>query len=267
MHFFTLATTSASGSADSASTWVTVLLTGVQWLALIALIFVARNWFRKRKNRTAARAIANGSEWPDGVSAEFVGGMNVPSRLGGRLNATVPLVRLTISGSTVRMDPRGFASVMFTGFEVPLREIASAFPLRGTFMTAGVGLELSDGQLAYFWTLGDTSQVLGVLGDRGVSIGLESRRARGAVSGQFGLLLSGGQGPSPSRVAGTPGYSPLMLRLMPIMAPLGIVLGTVIFVLFVLQGTAFGFFGAVIAAIGVLQAIRRWRGSRKATPL
>jgi hypothetical protein len=53
-----------------------------------------------------------------------------------------------------------------------------------------------------------------------------------------------------------------MLRLMPILAPLGIVLGTVIFVLFVLQGTAFGFFGAVIAAMGVLQAIRRWRGSR-----
>jgi hypothetical protein len=48
---------------------VTVLSTAVSWLALIALIFVARNWFRERKNRTAAHAIANGSEWPNGVSA------------------------------------------------------------------------------------------------------------------------------------------------------------------------------------------------------
>jgi len=232
-----------------------------------ALIFVVVCWVVKRRSRGAARAIANGWEWPDGVSAEFVGGMNVPSRLGGRLNATVPMVRLTISDSTLRMDPRLFASVMFTGFEVPLREIASAFPLRGTFLNPGVGFELSDGQLAYFWTLGDAPRILGVLRQRGVSIGLESRRARGSLSGQLGLLFSGGQGPSPSRVANTPGYSPLQSRLMPITAPLGVVLGTVIVVLFVIQGTAFGFFGAAIAALGVLQSIRTWRGSRKAPPL
>jgi len=237
---------------------VTVLLTGVQWLALIALIFVARNWFRKRKNSTAARAIANGSEWPDGVSAEFVGGMNVPSRLGGRLNATIPMVRLTISDRTLQMQPRFFTSLMFTGFEVPLREIAVAFPLSGTFMSAGVGFALSDGLLAYFWTLGDKNRVLAALDDRGVVIDLRPRRARGALTGQFGMLLNQGEGPSPSWVAETPGFAPHTQKLMPLVVVLGILLS----VSLALQGTAFGWFTAAFGAFGVVQAIRAWRRNR-----
>ncbi len=77
--------------------------------------------------------------------AEFVGGMNVPSQLGGRLNATVPMVRLTIDGDTLRMHPRFLTAAMFSDFEVSLSEIVAAFRLRGTFMTSGVGFELSDG--------------------------------------------------------------------------------------------------------------------------
>jgi hypothetical protein len=49
--------------------------------------------------------------------AEFVGGMNVPSTLGGRLNATVPPALLTIGENTPRIRPRLFGRVMFSEFE------------------------------------------------------------------------------------------------------------------------------------------------------
>src|SRR5580692_11227176 len=114
--------------------------------------------------------------------------MNVPSSLGGRLNATVPLARLTIGMEDLRIRLRSFARVMFSDFEVPLDEINSAFRLRGTFMASGVGFELSDGQLAYFWTLGDKDRILAVLRQRGVRIDPVPRRAIGSLSGQLGML-------------------------------------------------------------------------------
>src|SRR5579872_1495099 len=71
--------------------------------------------------------------------ARFEGGMNVPSAIGGRLNATIPLVVLTID-DTLRLHVRWFVA-MFSDFEVPIREIATAFRLSGRFMTRGVGFE------------------------------------------------------------------------------------------------------------------------------
>lgn len=144
---------------------------------------------------------------------EFTGGMNVPSRLGGRLNVTIPLVRLTISDGTLRMQSE---ISMFTGFEVPLREITCAFRLRGTPMTAGIGFELSDGHLAYFWTWKATTPILAALHGHGIVIDPEPRRARGALFGQFAMLFNSGQDASPSRVAELPGYSPMVQRLLPL---------------------------------------------------
>lgn len=190
--------------------------------------------------------------------AEFVGGMNVPSQLGGRLNATVPCIRLTIGPDSLRMHSRSLLSAIFSDFEVSLRDIAAAFPLRGTFMTSGIGFELSDGQLAYFWTLGDKDRIFAVLQQRGVPIDLEPRRALGVVSGQFGMLWNGGRAASPSSVAKVPGYSQPMKRLM----PLFILLGIAIIAISASSGTPFGWFVAAIGAVSVVRSIAHWRRNR-----
>lgn len=217
--------------------------------------------------RTAPFRWWDGGSWtgdvsgPDSASAnvaEFVGGMNVPSQLGSRLNATVPMVLMTIGTDSLRMHPRFFTSAMFSDFEVPLSEVTTAFRLRGTFMTSGVGFELSDGQLAYFWTLGDKDRILAVFHQRGVPIDPEPRRAVGAVSGQIGMLWNRGRSTSPSSVAKVPGYSQPMKRLM----PLFIVLGIVVIAIFASMGTPFGWFVAAMGAIGITQSIFVWRRNR-----
>ncbi len=185
---------------------------------------------------------------------EFVGGMNVPSALGGRLNATIPLVVLTIDKGNLRLHPRALA--MFSDFEVPLEEVAAAFLLRGTFMTSGIGIELSDGQLAYFWTLGDKDAILTVLRQRGVRIDPTSRRAAGALTGQFGMLW-GWRRPAPS-VAKVPGYSRPMIALMPVF----MVIGIAVISLFALQGTPFGWVAAVIGTVGLVRTFFLWREHR-----
>ena len=118
--------------------------------------------------------------------------MNVPSALGGRLNATVPLAVLTIGEDTLRMHPRWFAGAMFSDFEVPLNEISAAFLLSGTFMTSGVGFQISDGQLAYFWMLGEKSRILAVLQQRGVLIDPVPRRANWRIVGPIWVVVETG---------------------------------------------------------------------------
>ena len=129
-----------------------------------------------------------GPEVPRASQVEFVGGMNVPSSLGGRLNATVPLALLTVGETTLRIQPRLFGRVTFSDFEVRLDQITAAFRLRGTLMTSGVGFELSDGQIAYFWTRRDQDRLLLALHQRDVPIDQVARRATGALSGQFGVM-------------------------------------------------------------------------------
>ncbi len=189
--------------------------------------------------------------------AEFVGGMNVPSSLGGRLNTTVPLALLTIGETSLRMHPRSFAGAMFSDFEVPLPEITAAFMLRGSFMTSGVGFELSDGQVAYFWTRGNRQRVLAVLRQRGVMIDPTPRRAVGALSGQFGLL--GKWGRSTPSVAKTPGFS----RPLRVLMPFFMVAGIVVIVTFASMGTPFGWFVAALGLVGFVQSIVVWRRGRK----
>jgi hypothetical protein len=160
-----------------------------------------RYWFTTRKSRTTtARAIANGEEWTDGLIAEFVGGMNIPSpQFRWRANATRPMARLTISDHTLRMCARFGVSAIFPVFEVPLDQIASAFTVRRTFNSHdGVGFKLSDGQFAYFWTATDTSgMILAVLRRRGVFIESGQYKAP-ARSGELGRALDRGRGAAPT---------------------------------------------------------------------
>ena len=202
----------------------------------------------------------SGSDSPFAV-AEFVGGMNVPSQLGGRLDATVPCVLLTIGADNLRMHPRLFLSPVLSDFEVPLRDITAAFRLRGTFMSSGVGFELSDGQLAYFWTFRDKDRILAELQQRAIPIDPEPPRAFGAASaqiGHIGMLWNRGRSTSPSSVAKLPGYSQSIKQLM----PLFIVLGITDILIFASTGSPLGWFGAAIGAAVVVQSILVWRRNR-----
>lgn len=186
--------------------------------------------------------------------ATFVGGMNVPSRLGGRLNATIPLARLTISADSLRMHQRFFISAMFSDFHVRLRDVAAAFRLRGTLMTSGVGFELSNGQLAYFWTLWGMGRILSALQQRGVPIEGEPHRARGVVAGQFGILWNWGRFNSPSSVANVPAYSKSMSRFLPLLLALDVAA----VVIFASTGTPFGWLAAAIGIVWAVRSVLGW---------
>ena len=195
-----------------------------------------------------------------GNQAEFVGGMNVPSALGGRLDASYPLVALTIGEATLRMHPRWLAGAMFSDFEVPLHEITAAFLLRGTFMTSGLGFELSDGQLAYFWTLQNKGRVLAVLQQRSVLIDPVPRRAAGVLSGQLGWLSNWGR--STPSVAKLPGFS----RPMKVLMPFFLVAGIAVMVSFASTGTPFGWFVVAVGTVGYAHlAISLWRNHSRKT--
>jgi hypothetical protein len=201
-------------------------------------------------------AIGGGPEVVLGNQTEFVGGMNVPSTLGGRLNATVPLALLTVGEKSLRIAPRLFGRAMFSDFEVRLDEITAAFRLRGTFMTSGVGFELSDGQVGYFWTRRDQDRLLAALQGRGVPIDPVPRRATGALSGQLGLMWNWGR--STSSVAKLPGFSRPMMVLMPFFMLAGIA----VIVIFASMGTPFGWFVAALGAVGLAQSLVMWRRNR-----
>jgi hypothetical protein len=146
---------------------------------------------------------------------------------------------------------------MFSDFEVPLRQITAAFMLRGSVMTSGVGFELSDGQLAYFWTYRDKQLGLAALHQRGVRIDPAPRRATGSLWGQLGLGSNWGR--STPSVAKTPGFARPAKALMPFFMLVGIA----VIVMFASMGTPFGWFVAVLGLVGLVQSIIFWRRSRK----
>jgi hypothetical protein len=143
---------------------------------------------------------------------------------------------------------------MFSDFEVPLHEIRAAFLLSGTFMTSGVAFELSDGQIAYFWTLRDHDRVLAVLQQRGVLIDRAPRRATRSLSGQLGL----GSGRSTPSVVRLPGLS----RPMTVLRPFFMVAGIAVIVIFASRGTPFGWFVAAVGTVGLVRSVLAWRRSR-----
>jgi hypothetical protein len=158
------------------------------------------------------------------------------------------------------MDPRSFAGAMFSDFEAPLHEITAAFLLSGSFMTSGIGFELSDGQLAYFWTRRDQGRVLAELQQRGVLIDPVPRRAIGALSGQLRSLWNWGR--STPSVAKLPGLS----RPMKVLMPCFMVVGIAVIVIFASMGTPFGWFVAALGAVGFAQSVVSWRRNRPRKP-
>jgi hypothetical protein len=84
---------------------------------------------------------------------------------------------MTIEGTTLTLGPRGLGKLMLTDFEVDLRQVSVAFPLRGDILTCGVGLTLADGITVYFWTLTLEQVILAELASRGVPVDPQPRSA------------------------------------------------------------------------------------------
>ena len=85
------------------------------------------------------------------TDVDFVGGMNVPSKV-GRTSATMPLARLEVVDGELLIRPRGVAARVLAAFAVPLAEVDAVFPLTGRWLTSGVGITTAHGDIAYFWT-------------------------------------------------------------------------------------------------------------------
>jgi hypothetical protein len=181
---------------------------------------------------------------PVNGSVRFVGGMNVPTSYGTRLNATVPLAVLTLDEGSLTLHPRPFPVPMFTDFRVALSDIAVAFRLGGGPLTSGVGVQLSDGTVGYFWTLSHGDRVIAALDGFGVPIEVAARRATGALLGQFGWLRWWTFARVTS-VAELPGLS----RLMMLIGPLAILAGAGLAVSSAAAGGASGWVRAVIGAL------------------
>lgn len=176
---------------------------------------------------------------------EFVGGMNVPSAL-GRFNATWPLATLVITDEGIRLRPRTFARVFSGDYDVPLSEIAVAFPLRGLFMTSGVGFELADGAVAYFWTWSDQRAILDELWRKGVQIDGTPRRASKVWFGGRSSGSNNAKMPRPLQIA----------------TPFLLLASVALMIVFASSGTVFGWFVAVIGLVGAAQLLLSWRRSR-----
>jgi hypothetical protein len=109
------------------------------------------------------------------VVARFIGGMNIPSRV-GRINASRPLAELAIADGALVLRPRWFAGWVMRDFVIPLDQVAAAFPLSGRRMTRGIGVSMPAGQVAYFWTT-RPDEVLAALYAAGVIVDPVPRRA------------------------------------------------------------------------------------------
>jgi hypothetical protein len=179
----------------------------------------------------------------------FVGGMNVPAVV-GRANGTVPLGVLTVEDGRLCLRPRSFAAWMLTDFSVPLDAIAAAFPLRPGLMRFGVGFEMTDGQVAYFWTR-HGEDVLRAMALQGVRVDPEPRPASAV------WRLRSPRGTTVARPAGVP---PVLVRLYPVTAVLSLV---ILVVLFTTSDTAlFRVLLVVVWLIGFYTTTLTWLRSR-----
>jgi hypothetical protein len=109
------------------------------------------------------------------VTAPFIGGMNVPSRL-GRVNASRPLAELSVGADALILRPRWFAGWVLRDVVIPMDQVTAAFPLSGRRMARGIGVAMSGGQVAYFWTA-QSDEVLAALRAAGVKVDPVPRRA------------------------------------------------------------------------------------------
>jgi hypothetical protein len=117
-----------------------------------------------------ARAEAN-----DGFLC-FVAGMNLPSAL-GRVNASWPLALLRVGQQAMEFRPRWFAKLLMKPVVIRYVDVSADFPVRGR-LTAGVGLQLRDGEAVYFWTNREQVRLLEALGGLGVVVDPQPRPPR-----------------------------------------------------------------------------------------
>jgi hypothetical protein len=142
----------------------------------------------------------------------FVGGMNVPAVV-GRANASVPLAVLTVEEGRLYLRPRAFGAWMITDFSVALGDITAAFPLRPGLLRFGVGFEMTDREVAYFWTWrGD--EVLRALAWLGVHVDPVPHRA----SAVWRLRTPRGR-----TVTQPTAYSPALVALYPFTTALSVI--------------------------------------------
>ena len=179
----------------------------------------------------------------------FVGGMNVPARGWGRMNATVPLAELVIDEESLTFRPRLFARLLTGPFRVPLAAIEAAYPVGGPLTSTGVGVSTVDGQTAYFWTRRHVDAVLNVLAGRGVRVERQSRRA--TASWKLTSVSQGGAA-----------MNPWLRRFTPI----GMLGATVLLVVFETRPHApllWHIWVGIVYAVSMVTAILQWWGSRR----
>jgi hypothetical protein len=95
-----------------------------------------------------------------GVDREWIGGANVPTIGGMRVNAGMPFARLTLGDGRVELRFRAFAGRLFRaeGLVAGPSELRSVWPIEGTGLRRylrfrGIGLRNADGHEYYFKTL------------------------------------------------------------------------------------------------------------------
>lgn len=112
----------------------------------------------------------------------FVGGMNIVADFGGlhRLNVTVPLARLTVEPDGLNLAGVGFLDRLLPSKRMRRQHVVRAFRSEG-LLTVGVGVELDNGEVNYFWCL-HPPPVLRALHGHGYRLG-PGRRPR-----RLGLL-------------------------------------------------------------------------------
>jgi hypothetical protein len=99
----------------------------------------------------------------------FAGGVNVPLGSVGVFKVGKPFGMLTMTDSRVILAVWLVSRLVRGGMTVQVSEIRVAYPARRRVLPSGVGIELADGRVLYFWT-SYADQVLDGLGRRGVPL-------------------------------------------------------------------------------------------------
>lgn len=104
--------------------------------------------------------------------------MNVPLLSGAaRLDVPAPLVTLTVDDAVVTLEPVRPWLRLVPVLRFAAADVVTAFPLRGRWFHAGVGLELRDGRTVCIWTSQARDQVLRTLAEAEVHVEDEARSA------------------------------------------------------------------------------------------
>lgn len=107
----------------------------------------------------------------------FVGGLRYRNRFGGFANYSMPLARLTIEESGIKITPSGKLAIGMPTIELPWESIARAEGVRGMpIMSPGVRVvKVGSTEARFvFWTF-DRERLLDALGERGI---LTKRRGK-----------------------------------------------------------------------------------------